>query len=391
MSHKDNGLERHDADEFYCSHGDDEEKEIDLLELATKLWQRRKTLIKWSIVGAVAGLIVAFSIPREYDTSVKLAPEMGGGSKGAANGIASIAAMAGFGTGSGSSSDAVYPQLYPDVVSSVPFVTSLFNVPVTDIEGAGKYTVKTYLEEETKSPWWGVILGIPGKIIGFFKGEEEETGGKHKLDNFHLTEKESQLVEALNKRISANVDAKTMVVTINVKMQDPMVSAILADTVVNRLKEYITQYRTNKARQDMLYAEKLNTEAKENYYKAQQRYADYLDRNHGLSLRSAQTTSERLENEATLAFNLFNQTSQQLQMAKAKVQETTPVYAVVSPATVPIKPSAPRKALILVGFTFLAFVVRAAWILFGQPILAEHRQKLAAEAASESEKRKQTE
>lgn len=183
------------------------------------------------------------------------------------------------------------------------------------------------------------------------------------------------MVDALTSRISASVDAKTSVVTIDVKMQDPEVSAILADTVLCRLKEYITRYRTDKSRQDMLYAEKLNNEAKENYYAAQKRLADYDDRNQGLSLRSAQITRERLENEATLAFNLFNQTAQQLQMAKAKVQETTPVYAVVSPATVPNRPSSPKKPLILVGFTFLAFVICAAWILFGQPMLEEYRNK----------------
>lgn len=370
----DKDLENYEAQSNARHPHEEEEKEIDLLELAGKLWQRRKTIGIWCLCGAVLGLIVAFSIPREYNASVKVSPEMGNSSKGVSGGLAAMAAMAGFGGGAGNSSDAVYPQLYPDVVSSVPFVTSLFDVPVKTKDG-DKFTVRTYLEEETKAPWWGVVLGLPGKIIGLFKSSEEEDGGKHKLDNFRLTQAESLMVDALTSRISASVDAKTSVVTIDVKMQDPEVSAILADTVLCRLKEYITRYRTDKSRQDMLYAEKLNNEAKENYYAAQKRLADYDDRNQGLSLRSAQITRERLENEATLAFNLFNQTAQQLQMAKAKVQETTPVYAVVSPATVPNRPSSPKKPLILVGFTFLAFVICAAWILFGQPMLEEYRNK----------------
>ena len=196
----------------------------------------------------------------------------------------------------------------------------------------------------------------------------------HKLNNFQLTKDEADLVEALSKRVTANVDQKTSVVTIDVKMQDPLVSAMLADTVVTRLQEYVTSYRTNKARQDLEYAEKLNKEAQQEYYRAQQRYADYLDRNQGLAFRSAQITRDRLENETTLAFNLYNQTAQQVQKAKAKVQETTPVYAVVTPATVPIKPAAPRKVLILAGFIFLAFVACAAWILFIQPMVEEHKK-----------------
>lgn len=382
MNYSDNQQKRDDIDllvshENINSNNEDPEaeSEIDLLELAMKLWQQRKKIVKWCAVGAVLGLIVAFSIPREYETTVKLAPEFSASQKGS-SGLSSLMSMAGL-SSSNQTLDALYPQLYPDVVGSVPFALSLFDVPVKDIEGEKSTTVRAFLEEDTSSPWWSAILALPGKIIGGIKSlmSDEEDLGNHSPNSFHLTNDEDLIVTALSQRISATVDTKTQVITISVTMQDPMVSAILADTVVYRLQEYITDYRTNKARKDLEYAETLNQEAKDNYYKAQQQYADYLDRNQGLILHSAQTTRERLENEATLAFNLYNQTSQQLQAAKAKVQENTPVYAIVTPATVPIKPAAPRKALILVGFVFLAFVACSAWILYGKPMLEEMKHK----------------
>ncbi len=348
-----------------------EEKGIDLLELASTLWKQRRKLIVWSICGALVGLVIAFSIPKEYTTSVKLAPEITD-SKSSAGGLGALASMAGLSTGATSGADAVYPTLYPDVVSSVPFSTSLFDVEVTTKKDGRKMTVSQFLEEETKSPWWSAVLSFPFKIIGILKSEEEVTK-EHKLDNFQLTLDESRMVEALNQRIVTSVDAKTSVVTINVMMQDPLVSAILADTVVSRLQEYITDYRTNKARKDLEYAQKLNKEAKANYYKAQQRYADYLDRNQGLAFYSAQTVKERLENEATLAFNLYNQTALGVQKTQAKVQETTPVYAIVTPATVPVRASSPRKMMILIGFTFLAFVACAVWILYIAPLVKSRK------------------
>ncbi len=355
---------------------EEEEKEIDLLELASKLWAQRKKLAIWSVCGAVVGLVIAFSIPKEYSTSVKLSPEITD-AKASGGSLGALASMAGLSAGNASGADAVYPQLYPDVVSSVPFTTSLFDVEVQTKEDGNIMTVRQFLEEETSAPWWSAVLGVPGKLIGLLK-TKEEVPGDHKLDNFQLTLDESQLVEALNRRVSASVDQKTSVVTIDVTMQDPLVSAILADTVVARLQEYITDYRTNKARNDLKYAEKLNEEAKNNYYKAQQRYADYLDRNQSLAFHSAQTMRDRLENEATLAFNLYNQTAQQVQKAQAKVQENTPVYAVVTPATVPVKASSPKKFMILAGFTFLAFVACAAWILFIAPLIME-RKKIGME------------
>ena len=55
-----------------------EEQEIDLIELAQKVWSEKKLIIKWCCIAAVIGLVVAFSIPREYSTSITLAPESGG-------------------------------------------------------------------------------------------------------------------------------------------------------------------------------------------------------------------------------------------------------------------------------------------------------------------------
>lgn len=363
---------------------DNEEKEIDLLELAAKLWAQRKKLAIWTFCGAVLGVIIALSIPKEYSSVVTLVPELAD-KKAGAGGLSSLASMAGISLGSGGGADAVNPQLYPDIVKSVPFTTSLFDVKVETNEDGKTCTVREYLEDDIRSPWWSYILGLPGKIIGLIRGgdKEEEDEGKG-VDNFRLTMKEDLLVQALNHRITTSVDQKTSVITISVDMQDPLVAAILADTVVSRLRNYITDYRTNKARQDLIYAQKMNAEAQEKYYAAQQRFADYQDRNQSLALYSAQTTRDRLENEAQLAFTLYNQTEQQVQAAAMKVQETTPVYTTITPASVPLKPTSPKKMLIVIGFAFLAFVAYAAWILFISPMIAEQKGKFKQEEEKQS-------
>ena len=362
----------------------EEEGTIDLLEIAANLWANRKKLIIWSVCGAVLGLIVAFSIPKEYTVSVKLAPEVND-NKGASGSLGALASMAGL-SSTTSGTDAVYPMLYPDVVSSVPFLTSLFDVKVETAEDDPQtVTVQQYLEEDTSSPWWSAVMGLPFKLIGLFT-PDQPVDPTHKLDNFRLTKDEDKLVKALGERVTASVDTKTSVVTVNVTMQDPVVSAILADTVVERLKDFVTDYRTSKARHDLEYAEQLNEEARQKYYVAQQKYAAYLDRNQGIVFRSAQVERERLENETALAFNVYNTTAQQVQRAQAKVQEALPVYAVISPATVPVKASKPRKLLILIGFTFLAVVACAAWIQFLKPMLDDYKAKKAAEKAGNPEK-----
>ena len=159
---------RTSADQVYTQNVDDDEKEIDLLELAMKLWQQKKKICLWCLIGAIVGLIVAFSIPREYTTDVKLAPEMGNNQKMSGS-LGAMAAMVGIGSGAQSGADAVNPMLYPDVVSSVPFLVGLFDVPVEDIDGTTKVTLREYVEEDLKSTWWSAVIGAPFKLLGMLR------------------------------------------------------------------------------------------------------------------------------------------------------------------------------------------------------------------------------
>ena len=346
-----------------------EEQEIDLIELAQKVWASRKLVFKACGIAALVGLVVAFSIPKEYSTSVTLAPESGGKSGGGSMGA--LAAMAGINLGTSSGEDALSPELYPDIVSSTPFLIELFDVKVKDQKAKVDTALYAYLKEEQRSPWWSAIFSAPFKVLGWtlslFKDEPEE--GDAKLDPFRLTKDESAIADALSKRISVSVDKKTGVTTLSVTMQDPLISASLTDTVMHCLQNYITDYRTNKARHDLAFTEKLYGEAKASYESAQKKYANFVDANQNIILLSYRAEQERLQNEMNLAYQVYTQVSQQLQMARAKVQEITPVYTVVQPATVPLKPAKPNKLMILIGFMFLAGVGSVGWILFVKDLL----------------------
>lgn len=347
-----------------------EEQEIDLIELVRKVWVSRKLVFKACGYAVLVGLVVAFSIPKEYSTSVTLAPETGGKSGGGSMGT--LAAMAGISLGASSGEDALSPELYPDIVSSTPFLIGLFDVKVKDQKDKIDTTLYAYLGEYQRGPWWGAITSAPFKALGWvlslFKNKEEE-GGTAKIDPFRLTRNEAAIAGALSSRISVSVDKKTGVTTLSVTMQDPLISASLTDTVMRCLQNYITDYRTNKARHDLAFTEKLYKEAKDNYTAAQSKYASFVDANQNIILLSYRAEQERLQNEMNLAYNVYTQVAQQLQMAKAKVQEITPVYTVVQPASVPLRPAKPNKVMILIGFIFLAGVGSVGWILFVKDLL----------------------
>lgn len=175
------------------------------------------------------------------------------------------------------------------------------------------------------------------------------------------------MLKCLNENIGLSVDKKTGIITTSVSMQDPKVAAALATEVMDRLQEYVSEYRTEKARHDLAYYEQLRDEAQKDYYAAQQKYARYVDANQGVVLQRVMIEQERLQNETELKYQLYNQTEQQVQLAKAKVQQETPVCAVLQPSSVPMQ-GEPSRAKILVIWVFLAVVIDALWILWGKDL-----------------------
>ena len=363
---------------------EEEEMEIDLMEYARKLWAARKLLLKVAGLAIIVGIVIALTTPKQYTVSVTLAPES---SKSGGGGLSGIASMLGVGgLNMGSDVDALNVTLYPDIVSSTPFILDLMDTPVSTIdEEQPDTTLVGYLKEYTSSSLMGTVMSLPFKAIGgimsLFKSEEEVKTDI--INPFHLTQEQSQTVNGLKKMIVANVDKKTGVTTVSVTMQDPMVAAILTDTVIVKLKEHITKYRTSKAEEDCKYWEELNKIRQDDYYMKQKKYAEYVDANKNVVLQSVRIEQERLQNEMNLAYQVYSSVASQLQMAKAKVQEAKPVFAVVEPASVPLQPSGTSRKMILLGVVFLAVAAAAAWILFGQDLWKNLKEGLAEKKEEE--------
>ena len=363
---------------------EEDEMEIDLMEYARKLWAARKLLLKVAGLAIIVGIVIALTTPKQYTVSVTLAPESSKSGGGGLSGIASMLGVGGFNMGS--DADALNVTLYPDIVSSTPFILDLMDTPVSTIdEEQPDTTLVGYLKEYTSSSLMGTVMSLPFKAIGgimsLFKSEEEEKTDI--INPFHLTQEQSQTVNGLKKMIVANVDKKTGVTTVSVTMQDPMVAAILTDTVIVKLKEHITKYRTSKAEEDCKYWEELNKVRQDDYYMKQKKYAEYVDANKNVVLQSVRIEQERLQNEMNLAYQVYSSVASQLQMAKAKVQEAKPVFAVVEPASVPLQPSGTSRKMILLGVVFLAIAAAAAWVLFGQDLWKNLKEGLAEKKEEE--------
>jgi hypothetical protein len=336
---------------------------IDLVAIFNKLWPHRKKYYKILPAVLVGSYLIMCLIPRYYSCSVSLAPEsssaMAGGSLG------SLASSFGFGSlAKLGGEDAISAEIYPVILASNDFIAKLMPVEVQTQDGKVKANYFDYNLKHQKSSPWGFVIGWTRSKISSIGKKKPAGKGSAEIDIFNLTEMQSDVFESVKGKIKCVVDKKTGVITIIVQDQDPLICASMARETCKKLQEFIVEYRTNKARVDYEYYKKLCGEAKHEYERLRQLYGSYSDSNMDVVLTSYKSKIEDLENEMQIKYNVYSTMSTQMQMAQAKLQEATPAFTVLQGASVPVRPAGPKRLIIAVAMTMLAFFGITGKILF---------------------------
>lgn len=338
-------------------------REIDVVGLTIKVLREKYSLCLFLVVFAIIGVVVALNTQKKYTSTVVLAPELSSGGLGANSTLSDMASNFGIDLGNSKSTmDALYPEIYPDIFASNDFVIRLFSVPVRLKDKPETKTYYTHILSDNKPPFWTYpSMWLMERLRK--KESKKSYKPKSKSNILELSKKDYGVCESIKKSISCIIDKKTSVITINVTDIDPMVSAIIADTLKNRLQEYITYYRTKKAKADIAYYDKLYKEARQSYETTQKRYAAYCDANQDVQLQSFISKRDELENEMQLKYNAYTQYSAQLQNAKAKLQEVTPAFTVIQDASVPIMASSTPRSFVVLLWAVIGILVDAIWVL----------------------------
>lgn len=315
-------------------------------QLKAKKWY---FVIVLPIVFALSCIII-LSVPRYYTCEIKLAPEY---DLGGAGSVGDLASSFGIDLGNTPSKDAYTPTLYPDLIKSPDFIVKLFSTNVKTQDGKVSTNYFDYLANRQKEAFWQ----------GLFSKKKEQKINLNKINSFELTKDQAKIAEKVKVNINCVVDRKTDVISVSVTDQDPYIAATLCDSIRVKLQNFITQYRTKKARKDVIYYQKLTNEAKKEYEHARQVYAAYSDANQDAVLQAYQSKQEDLENDMQLKFNTYQSTSNQLQAAKAKVQQSTPAFTILQGASVPTKPAGPKRMIFVLVMLALAAIITSVVIL----------------------------
>ena len=341
----------------------EENKKLDIKQLCNKLLQSKKLYLKVLLIVFVVSVLWIFPQPRYFRTTIQLAPESTDAAMGS---IGSLASSFGFNLGGMSSEDAIYPSIYPNVVSSNDFLVDLFDIQVTTQDGEVSTSYYKYIKDHTKISIWAQPYYFALRMIKKLmpaSNAGNPNAASDKTDPFWLTEKENSVLGIIKGNISCVVDAEYQVVTITVTDQDRFVCACVADSVRVKLQDYITDYRTSKARNDLHYFEKLVADAKVEYEKACDEYVRYSDTHFNPTLKKTSTSLLKLENNMQQAYSTYSALLVQHQTAVAKVQERTPAFTILQGASVSIKPAGPKRLLFCAGMLILGFLGTSIYIL----------------------------
>lgn len=365
---------------FPVIHETSDEFEIDWMGILTKLIKHWKQILLISFIFGLLGVVSALTMTREYKASMTLAPEIASRSN---NNLGSISNALGLGGITlNPSTDAMSISLFPVICRSTPFLAALLDVPLSS------YVSETQREKGIQPTRTTVYKHFSGedkekkglsKRLASLKKEKKEKPYTGVVDATELPPKLAEVVKALSKSISADVNSKSGIITISVTMDDRMMAKQLADTVCSRLQAYVSEYRTQKAQNDYEYYVTLAQEAREIQIKAQAAYARSVDYDRSVILQSKNSEKERLRADANLASDIYARIAQQRELARAKIQEEKPVYAVVQPATLPMHPINSRTMRTLV-WCFVGAFLSLVWYGFAEDVfkklLADIKERL---------------
>ena len=332
---------------------------VDWNAVLKEIWVRRKLFYKTLPLAFILSSIFIFSIPKYYHSEVKLAPELESSSKTGGS-LGTLASSFGIDLSRMQTNDAITPLLYPDLMEDNSFVYSLLNVKVYNQDNNINTTYYDYLKNYQKLAWWEYPIDWLSRLIQ----EHEDKFGQDGYDPNNITEEEDDIYEMARHDINISVDKKTRVITIRATSQDPVICKTLGDSIKDKLQVFITQYRTNKARIDCEYYQKLTDSARIDFEKQRHKYAHMADASTHVTLQSATQRLQDIANDTQEKYNTYTKLNTQLQAAKAKVQECTPAFTILKAASVPVKPTGPRRVRFVFIVVLLAAICTSGYIMW---------------------------
>lgn len=317
-----------------------DEQTVRPLDLLVHIARGRRLLAGTVVVFVVLAVLYGLFAPPTYRSTAWVVPEsqtdrpeglpgLGGG----------LAALQGLGINLGGLSAGLSTDAYPEILKGrdvrKAVVRDTFRLPGADTTGT---LVDLYVGEkgpvkivvETLKDWMG--LSPPDSIR---RGR-------------YPTWQEEAAMRILAEQVTAYNSPDTGLMKISVDTGDPRLSVQVVNSFVEHLSNHVHTIRTKKARENVQFIGSRFEEAGEELSAAEQRLADFLDRNQNINTAQLRTKRDRLERQVQFKTDLYSELQAQLTQSEIDLKRSEPVITVVEEPVPPLEPTSPQRVVIVI-------------------------------------------
>jgi len=176
-----------------------------------------------------------------------------------------------------------------------------------------------------------------------------------------LTSEERRAISFMRDRMELEQDGNLN--TFKVMMPDARAAAELNEFIIDRIQEYVIDYRIQKFRENLEFVERQKEQARERYEEAQLELARFNDRNVNITTSVARTQQEDLQNRRNITYNVYNNLAQELEQSRIRLQEETPVFNVLQRPNLPHSMQSGSQLIVILSIFLGAFF--GIFLVFG--------------------------
>ena len=368
--------------------GPPREDEVSLLDILLVLARHKTLIVRTVLVFTLLGVTYALLATETFTSEARVVREAQSEGGSLPGGISS-SALSGFGINLGGSASGLTPAAYPDVLQSrevrLAVVRDTFRFP--DAERPMMYVnyvnrpagpLRVVLDYTIFLPW--TMKGMVGSAIS---GTPAPAGTTDAGGPLIPSEEEDEALKSISDKISASVAEETGLMTISVTAGGPQLAASLAESFLDHFTARVRTIRTEKVRERLQFVGGRFEEADQELEAAEDRLAQFLERNQNPTTASLQFRRDRLQRQVSFKEQLYSELQSQLTQTRLDLQRQQPVVTVVEEPVPPMQRSAPQRTQLV-----LIFLVVGGGLGVGGAFLRAYVEN-SAEDSEEREKMKE--
>lgn len=292
------------------------------------LWKSRLFIVKFTTGIIVLSIVISLILPKSYKSTAILLPQTNPNLLSSLSGLSNLASLTGLSFG-----QSTMEQLFPDIINSEAVLKEVIFT---------KYITEKFPQPVNLIEYW-------------------------EIDGDSIAEQYELALEKFRKELVVDYDRKTNVVTIELVMREPQLTADVINKILSVLDEYIRTQRITNATEQRKWIEQRLEQVQHDLENAEIKLKDFREKNR-IVTTSPQLLLEqqRLLRDVEMNTVIFTELKKQYELAKIEELRNIPIINILDSARPAGRKYSPKRAIIVIVSTLLGFLASCGYVYYQQ-------------------------